>query len=254
MLNRCRRVQVGGRRVGLSDGIMEGGGWDITMNHNSFTPLVLQADAVFFSLFLTACHSSPLPFTTSVFYHSVLPFGFSHFIPTPVLFFSSLFRSLTSALPVRPRACSHFRWVLKRDVTRWCECVFVCVRVDPGSASNIGLHILNPLAKTGTWKKTFKACYLVTARHVIIKLTHGSAYFKCEVIWTLGPMTGADSVKQQKKKWLRSSNIANKPFDYLHTGRCVCHLDIWNWFSAFSDILNGQQVVCCFCKLMFPLP
>lgn len=110
---------MGGRWFSRDEGGQDGRGWDITLSHNSFTPLILLADPRPLSCFL---FSLPFPFTGSAFYLSVFsPLAFLILFPSPP---PLLFMSLSSILPVRPRACSHFRWELERVVTR---CTFVCV-------------------------------------------------------------------------------------------------------------------------------
>lgn len=64
---------------------------------------------------------------------------YSHPRPLLSFFYPFLMLSLTSTLLVQPRACSHFRWKLKRVVTRWCAwvCFCLCVYV-------LGLPVMQP--------------------------------------------------------------------------------------------------------------
>ncbi len=124
------------------------------MNHNSFTPLTLQADPQLLSCSRSLSLPPPSPSLPwfGLLSLRVLPFGFSlsfYFHPCPSLFFL-LSLSLTSILPARPRACSHFRRELKRVVTRWCVCVFVCLLCmcwasQLGVASHINLLLTKPV-------------------------------------------------------------------------------------------------------------
>lgn len=88
------RVCVWGTSWCGMDGVSSGEGLDIRMN-NSFTPQLLQADPALF------CLSPPSLCFSSLLSPCVLPFGFSHFIPSPVLFsFLSVSVSLSPSLPL----------------------------------------------------------------------------------------------------------------------------------------------------------
>lgn len=173
MLNSCWRVWV---RGGEGAVVEEGGGmeevetlqWTTTLSHRWPSRLI---------------HSPCLVLSLSLPWFGllslrVLPFGFSLFILFPSLSFSFFFLFLSSAsiLPARPRACSHFRWELKRVVTRWCAWVFCLCVGSLNSATRELLHILIFsaqnlfLAKTTpimTYRLIFlnkKACQQVTVR------------------------------------------------------------------------------------------
>lgn len=116
----------------LSPGMDGGGGWGgwEKLRHNNEPQLFHTADPPGWSTapFLFSLTLSP----GLAFYHSVFsPLAFFSFILLPSLSFCFFFLilSLTSILTARPRACSHFRWDLKRVVTRWyaCVCLYVCV-------------------------------------------------------------------------------------------------------------------------------
>lgn len=121
------------------------------MNHNSFTPLTLQADPqpLSCSLPLSLCLSLPSSSHCcfGLLSFCVLPFGFSlsfYFPPCPSLFFSSSLSVFDFHSPSAAQGMFSFQMKAKKScdkvVVCVCVCLLMCVFVCTlGAASHINL-------------------------------------------------------------------------------------------------------------------